>query len=835
MSTIPTNPPANPIPGAVYVDTATNKAFVWTGTGWYQSSGSSGYNSQITTGAAILPGYFAEPDPSSYIAQVGSEPTNPSEGQIWVNDTVTPSPAYVWHDSAWVKLTDGTFTDTTVAAVPPTSPDAGDSYYETGTGRFYVWDGTAWKTIGESDDTNSIYSMSTPTVRPNSLPLQAGDLWVNSVSGNLSYWSGSTWILISSSSSSTGDTHSMAVETNGLPLLTTRVDGTPLQDGDQLIDTSTNLLYFYDLGAGWKALSSSVTSSAAYYMSLISNEGSVTTRPDGSPFLVGDIIFESNVGLGETYDGAVVTDSAGTIRPIGASIQSNVGAPDLIGSGRVLGAWRDGDLYINKTNNDLYRYDYDTTNWVLMSSSSGSATDYAGFFMSHTFGTRPDGSSFVTGDTIHDFTSAKNAETYTFVGDGLESTHSVVLDGAGTPGSGIARGSGHALVENDFYIDETNSNLYRWDSTAWQLISSGGGSLDATNIVAGKVYGHTPSNGNAVLGYQAGSMTQTGNFNLAIGLSSLGSNTTGAGNVAIGKNTLAGTSSNSENIAIGTDSLSGVGVNASSGNHNIGIGASTLKLGVGESNIAVGVGAGNSLTAGSSSNVLIGVSAGYYHNGDECIIMGQSAGVNCTGNNNILIGKQAGEGAITSNTTIIGTYTGPETIADGSLLLCKNSNAQDFVHLRFNENSAHGVPYTVDTGGVNYGTNGQVLTSQGTTAPPSWTTPTTRSFYTTANVILSSVRFFANQDQWYLPTVSETTIPVQDPGSDASLDGTTINIVAMQTTTPIVFSNHTGSFNFSGGTTSYSWTPSRVGEVLSLSYFKDFYDYGFGIVVAISN
>ena len=256
MSTVPTNHPSNPVPGAVYIDTATNYAYVWTGNGWAQSSGSSGYNSQIKTGAAILPGYFADPSPESFITAVGTEPATPGEGQIWVDTSLDPAPAYVWHDSAWYKITDGTFTDTTVNTVPPASPDTGDSYFETTTNRFYVWDGTAWKIVGESDDTNSIYSMSTPVSRVNGGALQGGDLWVNSVSGTLSYHNGSSWILVGLAPTST-DTHGMADATNAAPTITARTDGNALQNADQFIDTGTGLLYYYDSAlVTWKQVNS---------------------------------------------------------------------------------------------------------------------------------------------------------------------------------------------------------------------------------------------------------------------------------------------------------------------------------------------------------------------------------------------------------------------------------------------------------------------------------------------------------------------------------------------------------------------------------------------------
>lgn len=812
MSTIPTNPPANPVPGAVYVDTATNFSYVYTGTGWVQASGSTGYNSQITTGAAILPGYFPAPDPSSYIAQVGSEPTNPSEGQIWVNDTVTPSPAYVWHDTGWVKLTDGTFTDTTVAAVPPTSPDTGDSYYETGTGRLYVWDGTAWKTIGENDDTNSIYSMSTPTVRPNSLPLQSGDLWVNSVSGALSYWSGSAWILINSGSSS----------------------------------------------------------ASTYYMSVIDSEGSVNTRPDGGPFLVGDIVFESNVGPGEAYDGVVVTDSAGSSRAIGASIQSNAGAPDLIGSGRRIGGRKEGDLYINKTNNDLYRYDYGLTNWVLMSSGGGVTpatptaegtvygfTDLANYNVAL---------GYVAGNTTQ--TGTGNIALGIYAGGGNTTGYNNVAIGVNSLTSatttnnniGIGAGSLGGLTTD---APSGNNNISIGQNSLTKNVASNnvaigfnsGQNLAAasdSNVIIGSNAGKDSSGtSNLLLGAYSGTNVTTQN-SIIIG-SYIGTETIPSGSLIISRHN----GNNSSETLLRINESSALGFPATNGSSSVNYGTSgQILTSTGTSSPPVWTTAAGGAT--SATQQVEGIVYGRTNQETQsplpaATILGYEAGLALDSGSpsNTIIGHKAAN-SITSasgNNTIVGSGTGTflPSSATGITLVGQGLNGSNFPDnataigtnggaiLGLNQHGALSIGINSDAASWNYGNVGQYLTSQGSTLAPAWTTPTTRSFFTTANVILSSVRFFANQDQWYLLAVSDQTIPVQDPGSDASLDGTTINIVAMQTTTPIVFSNNTGSFNFSGGTTSYSWTPSRVGEVLSLSYFKDFYDYGFGIVVAISN
>jgi len=147
MASIPTNPPANPVPGAVYVDIATNTPYVWVGNAWLKATGSTGYNSQITTGTAILPGHFSV-SPQSLANQIGStEPANPSAGQIWVDQGKTPSPINIWDGDKWVEIGDGTFTNTFVQATPPSDKDVGDMFYETTTQHLYVWDGAAWKIL----------------------------------------------------------------------------------------------------------------------------------------------------------------------------------------------------------------------------------------------------------------------------------------------------------------------------------------------------------------------------------------------------------------------------------------------------------------------------------------------------------------------------------------------------------------------------------------------------------------------------------------------------------------------------------------------------------------
>ena len=95
---MPTNPPANPLPGAVYVDQVTNIAWVWTGTYWLQAKGgSSNYNAQVLPTTALIPGYFSSPSPEEWVPHVGATaPLNPGSGLIWVNTGVAPNTVSIW-------------------------------------------------------------------------------------------------------------------------------------------------------------------------------------------------------------------------------------------------------------------------------------------------------------------------------------------------------------------------------------------------------------------------------------------------------------------------------------------------------------------------------------------------------------------------------------------------------------------------------------------------------------------------------------------------------------------------------------------------------------------
>ncbi|MFZ9247285.1 MAG: hypothetical protein ACO23K_03325 [Ilumatobacteraceae bacterium] len=293
--TLPTNPPANPVPGAVYIDLATNYPYIWTGTSWVRTSGTStAYNSQITTGATILPGYFSAPNPKDYLPQIGSaEPASPYPGQLWTDTNQTPSPTYIWDSTQWVIISDGATSNTTVGAMPPADPDSGDTYFETTTNRLYVWSGTTWALVN-GEDTHAFSGTGVPTLalRPDNTALRVGDQYLETTTPRLYTWTGATWSpLVGGDGTTASNIIPFAVEPavplkaaiyynttddrlyyadgtswvdvsgvdshsftgSGAPTLATRPDGRALVTGDHYVDTDTSLPYYWN-GTSWGTL-----------------------------------------------------------------------------------------------------------------------------------------------------------------------------------------------------------------------------------------------------------------------------------------------------------------------------------------------------------------------------------------------------------------------------------------------------------------------------------------------------------------------------------------------------------------------------------------------------
>jgi len=243
---IPTNPPSNPIPGAVYVDTLTNTAYVYTGSGWVATTGASSYNSQVTTGGTILPGFFATPRPSDFVPRIGNTaPTTPYSGQIWVDTTRTPSLTKIWDGDEWRIVADGQTSNTSVGVVAPSNPDLGDSFYEYVSETFYVWNGYRWRPVGKSEYTHSFTGTGVPILvkRPGGADLVIGDQFLAIDTLSLYTWTGSAWAaLVTGTGGSTAGS-----------FLTSAIQPALQPEGSVYYDTVEDSI-FLSTGTSWKPL-----------------------------------------------------------------------------------------------------------------------------------------------------------------------------------------------------------------------------------------------------------------------------------------------------------------------------------------------------------------------------------------------------------------------------------------------------------------------------------------------------------------------------------------------------------------------------------------------------
>jgi hypothetical protein len=216
----------------------------------------------------------------------------------------------------------------------------------------------------------------------------------------------------------------------------------------------------------------------------------------------------------------------------------------------------------------------------------------------------------------------------------------------------------------------------------------------------------------------------TGSFNVAVGSIAQDLNTTGSNNVSIGYSAHGSATLPQEQVAVGRSALQS---NSSTGavgvGHRAALNSTALVTAIGWQSL-------QSLTTG-TANTAVGYNTGAVYTGSRSVFIGHSAGdIATTGNSNVIIGADAG-GAMTtgqqnifigdtagdaittgSSNTIIGDVAGTAALAN-NLILAAGTD----IKLQVNENGAVGVGTTPD-----YGTAGQVLTSGGTGAAPTWTT-----------------------------------------------------------------------------------------------------------------
>ena len=165
-------------------------------------------------------------------------------------------------------------------------------------------------------------------------------------------------------------------------------------------------------------------------------------------------------------------------------------------------------------------------------------------------------------------------------------------------------------------------------------------------------------------------------------------------------------------------------VDTTNGNDSLGCN-SLLSLTTGAGNVALGQSAGEKVTSG-GTNVLLGAAAGCeVTSGSSNIGIGFSSLVGLTtGSNNIAIGGSSAGSALTieSGNTLLGNFTGTAGCTNNVWI----ANGAGNVRIEVNDQGSFAFS------GSGFGTNGQVLQSQGAGNPPVWGSSTTAASTPTA-------------------------------------------------------------------------------------------------------
>lgn len=381
MAPQPINPPPNPVPGAIYIETSSvgRLTWVWTGVSWTTAGGSDGYNSQIRTGMAITPGFYSGLSTTgasggSNLSQIATQygptaPVNPAFGQTWIDTTDSTRPVtYIWTSPGqWTKTSDGT-TNTFVQVDEPTiatagSLEKGDLWYNTSTTEFHVYDGTDWQQAGgpgQGSIAVGIQPLATaPSIQPESYT------YYNTTENKLYISNGSSWVEVTQAPDI--DSHSIVSLTEP-----TAHNGEAIVGGDMWWDTSTKTLKIRDDSSfpnTWVRISSPLNGDAhVFRASGAALSGQPTTRPDGTAHKEGDIWLDTDtrhlyVSNGTTFD-SILSPNDNNTHTIPSTIEptSRINTPTDP-------TRREGDLWIN-TNTHTLSY-YTGLAWVAVASSGG--------------------------------------------------------------------------------------------------------------------------------------------------------------------------------------------------------------------------------------------------------------------------------------------------------------------------------------------------------------------------------------------------------------------------------------------------------------------------------
>jgi hypothetical protein len=511
-----------------------------------------------------------------------------------------------------------------------------------------------------------------------------------------------------------------------------------------------------------------------------------------------------------TADSATNADSAATLSatlPLakGGTGQTAIGnaGQALISDGAGLSAWgtpglasRAYDIMGGTANSILYQNGVDSTHYITPPTAGDTYLKYDGAnFVWATAG----GGSSLTGFTqsTTPFKTALGASALT-TATGINNTavgyQSGVAVSTGNNNTFMGFQCGDAITTG---IGNTaiGANTFGAASTAQYSVAIGLNAALAGNgsnniIIGTNAGGNAATNSNIFLGTNAGnSPTQaTAGECIGIGSNSLSSQNSSVGTVAIGVETFSNLGVGGNNTAVGYfagnaatggNGLTFVGFNAgkavTTANYNTMVGSNAGAVTTtGANNTFLGSNAGTTNVIGANNtylgfeagklntnslNTYVGARAGSQGTGGSNTIVGASATSNLTsGFGNTLIGVGAGINISTgNNNTVVGNFTMPAGDSSNYVVL---ADGLGDLAVMFND------PGAMSFDGINYGTAGQVLQSNGTTGAPAWAWGNKERILSINN----NTNLTADYSTYFISPVNpSTTLTLPSPGSSAGL------------------------------------------------------------------
>ncbi len=351
-----TTPPSSPSTGTTYYNTTDKTFYVYDGTSWVP------VNNVLPTGQFYVgdASNKAVPTPKSTISLsgFGDAKANVSMGDGSNNykiiNLATPTGD---RDAATKKYVDDKGSGTTTGTTPPTTPNAGTTYYNTTDKTFYVYDGTSWIPVNNLLPTGQLYvgdaSGKAAATAKSSIPLSGFAPAAVDVD------MGSQKLINLSAPATAQDAATKKYVDDKAGTVTTTQPTTPTA-GNTYYDTSGKTFYVYD-GTKWVPVDNSLPQDELYVGNA---NGIAAPTPKSSITLSGFGDAKANVSMGDGSSNYKIINLAAPTGDLEAANKKYV--DDKVGT-TTTGATpppttTTGATYYNTSDKTLYVYD--GTKWI---------------------------------------------------------------------------------------------------------------------------------------------------------------------------------------------------------------------------------------------------------------------------------------------------------------------------------------------------------------------------------------------------------------------------------------------------------------------------------------